>query len=257
MSSSMHPFQDVMAGQAILRTMPFGFNEPPIGSPVEDNPDSTVTPADITGIGYGESFQVVGIDGINLIMKDCAGCTMLPGLLTLSTDVVLTVDAKSDLANFDDVHKALAALRNTTPGYATDNKSALAICRDLLSARRGLLTTEQVVALENQLNSLLADDDELEASGITISPTSLDGLIEFLAMHLPDVHPNISVSREGRFTASWLHGKKAKITLSFDQEGGDWVGVDLRKETLERKTGAFVINSLAGIAQPFRSWIKA
>jgi hypothetical protein len=113
------------------------------------------------------------------------------------------------------------------------------------------LQADQITALQRQLAALLDADDPPEQR---VSLLSLDGLISFLAQHRPAIHPNLSLTADGRFSASWQQGRRAKLTLTFDREGGDWVGVDL--DAKRRATGGFVVNSLAGIAQPYRSWMN-
>jgi hypothetical protein len=139
-------------------------------------------------------------------------------------------------------------------------ESALVTCSELLRARRGLLQHEQFEALGRQLDALLSDEDELVAEGIVVSVVSLDGLIGFLARHRwAGQHPNIAITRDGRFSASWVHGWGAKVTLAFDTNGigGEWVGVDIGTRPPVRREGAFVLDSLDGVLQPFRSWIKS
>ena len=144
-------------------------------------------------------------------------------------------------------------------GIALSTKSALETCTELLNARRGRLRPEQFQALARQLNALLSDEDELVASRIDVSAVSLDGLIEFIVHHQPARHPNIAITRDGRFSASWMQSRQTKITLTFDANriGGDWVGVDLGANPPALHRGAFLVDSLSGIAQPFRTWIKA
>jgi len=261
MSSGALPIQDVIAGQQILQTHRTW--EPHDALSQNPNPAGTWP----TLMDLSEQWRV---GGLNLRTMSCVGCTgparvivgqlQLPesGSLTLAGSAVTAANAKM---YWNVAHERLVTLSTQdsgTPEHFSARKSSLAVCSDLLLARRGLLTVEQVSAIQRQLQSLLGtEDDEFESRDIVISPTSLDGLIEFLARINPDAHPNISVSRDGRFTASWSHGKRAKITLIFDREGGDWVGVDLEARPPVRSAGAFVVNSLAGITQPFRSWIKA
>jgi hypothetical protein len=134
-------------------------------------------------------------------------------------------------------------------------KSFLGRCRDLLQSRRGLLRSEQVLALDRQLISLLSDEDELVESGMTVSTASLDGLIDFLAAHRPHTHPRLSLTRNGRFAASWSPYDRAKLTLAFTRDAADWVGVDLGATTPVRDSGAVLISSLDGMRPPFRNWI--
>jgi hypothetical protein len=149
-------------------------------------------------------------------------------------------------------------LTSAATGTPLPSKSILATCRDLLNSRRGLLRPEQFAALLRQINALLLDEDELIANRVVVSAASLDGLIEFIVRHQLPTHPNVAIARNGRFTASWTHGKRAKITLTFDANrvGGEWIGVDLGIQPPARHDGAFIIDSLAGIARPFQSWIK-
>jgi hypothetical protein len=112
-----------------------------------------------------------------------------------------------------------------------------------------------VLALERQLNSLLSDEDELVENGMTISTASLDGLVDFLAAHRLHTHPRLSLTRNGRFAASWSPYSRAKLTLIFTREAADWVGVDLDATTPVRDKGVVLIDSLNGMPPPFRSWI--
>jgi hypothetical protein len=134
-------------------------------------------------------------------------------------------------------------------------KSFLERCRELLQSRRGLLRSHQVLALERQLSSLLSDEDELVESGMTVLTASLDGLVDFLAAHRPHTHPSLSLTRNGRFAASWSPYIRAKLTLTFTREAADWVGVDLDATTPVRDRGVVLISSLNGMPLPFRSWI--
>jgi hypothetical protein len=59
------------------------------------------------------------------------------------------------------------------------------------------LSDAQVTALTRQLNALLADEDELQEAGLSVSEASLNGLIDFLAAHQAVAHPNLSVTRNG------------------------------------------------------------
>ena len=259
MSSGALPIQDVIAGQQILQTHYTWESHDPL--------PQYPSPAPSTVMDLPEQWRV---GGVNLRAMSCIGCTgpaqvivgqlQLPeaGSLALVGSVVTTATAKMYWNAARERHVTITALDSGTPGHFSARKSAFEVCTDLLLARRGLLPVEQVSAIQRQLQSLLGtEDDEFESRDIAISPISLDGLIEFLARNNPDSHPNISVSRDGRFMASWSHGKRAKITLIFDREGGDWVGVDLDTRPPIRDAGAFVVNSLFGITKPFRSWIKA
>jgi hypothetical protein len=246
--------QELMAGRAILQAS-FLREEP--ADKLQQDPTSAATWLELADLVATTKFQVANIADINLKDMTCVGCTGTAGPLALMTVPIMTVAAKP--WNLGDVNIiGLNWPGSATPTNITGKKSTFEICRGVLIARRGLLTLEQFSALERQLKSLLVEDeDSLEAIEIAASSTSFDGLIEFLARHRPDAHPNIALTREGRFTASWLGGKRAKITLIFDREGGDWVAVDLDSRPPVRARGAFVVNSLAGIAQPFRAWIKA
>jgi hypothetical protein len=137
--------------------------------------------------------------------------------------------------------------------YLTGELSRLAQSTMLLDARRGLISDVQYGALYRQLTSLLGDDENVGTHQVSI--ISLDALITFLGQHQPNTHPNISLGRDGRFAASWTPSKKQKVTLFFDRDGGDWIGIDLLA-TPPRATGSFIVSSLSGIARPFRNWIK-
>jgi hypothetical protein len=135
------------------------------------------------------------------------------------------------------------------------DKSTLEMCRELLHARRGLLRAHEVLALERQLSALLSDEDEIVANGLKVSSASLDGLIAFLAAHRPHTHPRLSLTRGGLFAASWAPRDRVKLTLTFNREAADWVGVDLGAAPPVRDSGAVVIGSLDGMRQSFRDWI--
>jgi hypothetical protein len=262
-----HAIQDLMVGRAILQaSLPLVKYEP--ADILQLDPERTRTWLGTVDVVVPARSQFTSIGDVKLKVMNCVGCTGTA--LTESTGTAFTgsivVKGAANTAvtaklhwNLENHVFAKGAWRgNATPINISDKQSAFEICHDLLLARRGLLTVEQVAALDRQLKSILADEeDNFELSGISVSPTSLDGLIKFLARHRPASHPNIALTREGHFTASWLGGKRAKVTLIFDQEGGDWIGVDLESRPAVRCAGAFVVNSLAGIAQPFRSWIKA
>jgi hypothetical protein len=134
------------------------------------------------------------------------------------------------------------------------NKSLIYALK-FLSFRKGLLSPEQLHSLELQMTALLAEGDDGELAAPEVSLLSLDTLIEFLSRYRPRTHPNLAIAKSGLFSASWTHGRRAKITLSFDRDGGEWVGVDLDAKI--RNSGAFVRDSLAGIALPYREWITA
>ena len=94
--------------------------------------------------------------------------------------------------------------------------------------RRIHLSDAQVTALTQQLNALLADEDELKQAGLSISEASLNGLIDFLATHQEAAHPNLSVTRNGYFAASWSPRRRRKLTLIFEPSGaGEWIAIDL------------------------------
>ena len=261
MSSGALPIRDVIAVQQILQT--HGRWESHYAFPQYPSPTGG-------GAGLIDMPEQWRVGGVNLKAMSCIGCTgparvivgqlqlLESGSLTLTGSAVSTATAEMYWGVPDERLMTITAQDSGTPGQLPARKSALTVCTDLLLARRGLLSIEQVSAIQRQLQSLLGtEDDEFESRDTAISPISLDGLIEFLARNNPDSHPNISLSRDGRFMASWSHGKRAKITLIFDREGGDWVGVDLDTRPPIRDAGAFVVNSLFGITKPFRSWIKA
>jgi hypothetical protein len=253
MSSETHPIQDVIAGRDILQQMPFGSDSLLADHSAQDDSSPTIERGNLTRAVRVRVTQTEESSGVGLAVWG----TTLPSLVAVSGVGVPSAAFVSYSALVDESFMPVFVLGSATTEYAAEKKSAFATCSVLLSARRGLLADGQFSALGRQLESLLADNDELQARGITVSPTSLDGLIKFLALHRSDAHPNVALTRDGRFTASWSRGKRAKITLVFDRDGGDWVGVDLNSAPPLRKTGAFVVTSLDGISQPFRSWIKA
>jgi hypothetical protein len=104
----------------------------------------------------------------------------------------------------------------------------LSRCLHVLAIRRMHLSDAQVTALTRQLNALLADEDELQEAGLSASEASLNGLIDFLAAHQAVAHPNLSVTRNDNFAASWSPHRQRKLTLIFKPSGaGEWIAIDL------------------------------
>jgi hypothetical protein len=137
--------------------------------------------------------------------------------------------------------------------------SARSRCKTVLDARHSRLTEEQAVALERQIEALLADEDELDEQGVTVSVASFDGLIEFLAFHKVTRHPNLSLTRKGQFAASWSPDRHAKLTLVFNgHDMGDWVAVDFRQQSaVQRGSGSFYVTVGETLPQSFMSWMHA
>lgn len=250
MSSGMRSIEEFIAGQAILGGVPWHFQ--PSVSSIDSFGTSTQSKSLATL--QSEFIPISRTENAQVLTIKCTSCGALSEPLLISSAVLRPSTARSWLS-YDDAYNFSDRAGGATPRHSLWKQSSLAICLDLVSSRQGLLTSDQALSLQRQLKSLLAEDEEGNAPAV--SPTSLDGLIGFLISNLPDRHPNLSIARDGRFSASWSCGPRAKATLLFEQEGGDWTGVDLEANPPFRQTGAFVINSLTGISQPFRSWIKA
>jgi hypothetical protein len=197
----------------------------------------------ITVFGNAGSVWPAGTAGVVLV-NNAAGTAGLYG--TTAAAAWVTTPAQMD-----------HVLNCTTAFVKDSDQSALEKCAELVHSRRGLLRPHETAALERQLASLLAHEDELAESGITISLASLDALIVFLHVHKPGTHPRLSLTRSGAFAASWSPHNRAKLTLTFANDTADWVGVDLGVIPPIRGSGAVVIGSLAGMRQPFRGWIVA
>lgn len=133
--------------------------------------------------------------------------------------------------------------------------SSLARSLTLLRSRRGILQAPQFEGLDRQIRALLADDEDLSELGITASIGSLDNLIEFLTLDQARQHPNLSISRQGLFAASWSPGRRCKLTLTFDSSGGggEWVGINLDVTPILRGSGRF--QSSDDIPPQFKGWM--
>jgi hypothetical protein len=209
----------------------------------------------VSCVGCTETIQAAGLVTETVPARFFASWM---GAAPTMTDIVATkasfiVDTAS-YTDWVDQHLSLTSWQRSTAADVSIGRTS-AQCYLLLLSRRGLLADEQFFALRRQLSSIFAAADE--SDDVTVSLTSLDGLIEFLARNQPDSHPSVSVGRDGRFAASWMHGPRAKVTLVFDRTGGEWAGVDLEARPPVRGKGSFVVNSLFGITQTFRNWIKA
>ncbi len=135
--------------------------------------------------------------------------------------------------------------------------SALQWCLEVLNARRCSLEAEQIIALECQLQALLAENDvDLKDAGFSISIPSFSDLLEVLAKEKM-IHPSLSLSRNGYFAASWSPSRDAKLTLVFRGEGhGEWVAVDLNLVNPAQGSGEFSLPSLDDIPQRFLKWMS-
>lgn len=136
---------------------------------------------------------------------------------------------------------------------AAGGLSTLSHCVDVLACRRMHLSDVQVTALTRQLNALLADEGELKEAGLAVSETSLDGLIDFLAAHRGLAHPNLLVTRNGYFAASWSPHRRSKLTIIFEPSGaGEWMAIDLDPAHRVHEKGR-----LPDIPHRFADWISA
>ena len=116
----------------------------------------------------------------------------------------------------------------SAPSAVVDPAPTLTRALRALESRRSVLSARQFEALQRQLRALLEDERELNEAGISISFASLHGLIDFIAGNDARAHPNLSITRDGYFAASWSPRKRAKLTLTFRGEGqGEWVSADL------------------------------
>jgi hypothetical protein len=264
--SGFAQIQEVMAGRAILRARQLSEVTPPLLSyPSEESFDQSGAPQTMPYTGAGASNpEVITAAATGFTAVACI--TLNTGALTSVGRSVSTHFGTTNFGTTSNVsgggafNSYVFALGQSGSGgpvwiVGSGPSSALGKSCELLEARRGLLRSEQYEAFRRQLSALLSDEDELNRRGIGPSMISLDALVQFVARHQPRVHPNISMDRNGRFSASW-GGRRAKVTLVFDQEGGDWTGIDLDARPPVRATGAFVLDSLAGVGQRFRDWIK-
>jgi hypothetical protein len=248
---------DVLSGQRILSSVQesFGLHNDPVAGPGAGlNVNSTVCTGCTAGgrphfrPGLLQNWTPPAYTTITAI--DFA----LPGASTWITETfnpasLLLIPQDVDLGMHGIPLEIRAKKISTITSRLPTPPSTLSSCKELLAARKGLLSYDQFESLGKQLTSLLLDLDD----GLQISIVSLDALISFLSKHRPP-QPNIALTKHGRFTASWTSGRRAKITLTFDQEGGTWVAVNLDDGT--RAIGAFVINSLDGISRPYRGWVR-
>jgi hypothetical protein len=122
---------------------------------------------------------------------------------------------------------------------SVDPHSTLSACLQLLRARSSTFKEDQTIGfLVRQLETLLQDDDELKASGISVSLPSLSRLVAFLAERKGIAHPSISITRLGHFAASWAPRKRAKLTLVFAPNGlVQWIAADVDARPPLRESG--------------------
>jgi hypothetical protein len=248
--SSESSIQEIIAGQRFVgRFMP---------------DDVTSAPVEISA-SPTSSIRIIDNANVCIVGLISAGATIgaLTDLITqMGENFSISTDfGASDVALTPRGEKVRPPVRfgiaksSATPSPAIEEKTAFSMCRNLLFSRRGLLHKDQYWALERQLRSLFVEEGEPISSAVA-SPVSFDGLINFLAQHRP-THPNISLNRDGQFVASWPQGKRAKLSLTFDRAGGDWVAINLDVSPPLRRSGSFVKGSLTGISEPFRNWIAA
>lgn len=268
MSASAIPVGDVVAGEALLRS--HSFAEPNSGkawireyslaanscfgctasvviSPLDPFRTGGTEPS-IVGLSTGSARTDRGLAAVGLSEGVEAFVERVPPP-SLSAARDLPFGPACDVFNrsMQLDGRPLAA----TPASPTILKSPFETCLEILQARRGLLAEKQLTSLQRQVSFLL-----LPEGAPSVSTGSLNGLIDFIGRHKPVAHPNLSLTRNGKFAASWSSGPRAKVTLTFDRDGGDWVGMDLTKAPAVRASGAFVIDSLAGLTQPFKSWVQ-
>lgn len=250
MSSAVSSPQEIEAGRVILGAQRF-----PDFSTHENQPSQA--PSHMRGFRPATP-DLLGAVGVGVVELDAVGVGVVGENVFQKLRIRVVTSTSAILAG---ANCALWSLDLNGPCGAAaaagslSTKSALERSLELLQSRRGLLWSDQVLALERQLNSLLSDEDELVENGMTISTASLDGLVDFLAAHRPHTHPRLSLTRNGRFAASWSPYNRAKLTLIFTREAADWVGVDLDATTPVRDKGVVLIDSLNGMPLPFRSWI--
>jgi hypothetical protein len=129
----------------------------------------------------------------------------------------------------------------------------LSRCLHVVAIRRKHLNDAQATALGRQLNALLADEDELKEAGLSVSEASLDRLADFLAAHQALAHPNLSVTRNGNFAASWSPHRRRKLTLIFEPSGaGEWIAIDIDPGHPVYEKG-----QLPDISRQFAGWMSA
>jgi hypothetical protein len=139
-------------------------------------------------------------------------------------------------------------IANSNPNV--DQTPTLTRCLRALVARGPVLSERQTLALRRQLRVLLSDEKELSEAGISVSVVSLHGLIDFLAGNDNKIHPNLSITRDGYFAASWSPRKRAKLTLVFKEAAAEWIAVDL-----DRARPATQKGSLSEIPPVIASWM--
>jgi len=126
-------------------------------------------------------------------------------------------------------------------------------CLRVLDSRSLILSERQANALRRQLRALLADENELAEAGISVSIATLHELIDFLATADNKQHPNLSITRDGYFSASWSPRRRAKLTMVFKGASRvDWVAVDLDHTPVISAKGDF-----AHIPPEIESWMSA
>jgi hypothetical protein len=137
-------------------------------------------------------------------------------------------------------------------------QSFLDKCLALLTARRGLLTAGQYLALERQLRSILIDEAELQEQKIFPSFASLDVLINFLSENRATLHPRVSITRKGLFAASWAPNATAKLTLTFGPHEISWVAADLNASPPFRGSSGLLLRAdVSALPRQFVPWMYA
>jgi hypothetical protein len=165
----------------------------------------------------------------------------------------LVADRKTSSLDID--QRASIAVKPATARTPTQKiaRSTAGIFLALLAARHDSINAESFHGLVRQVLAILSDDDELASHRIMPRVESFEGLLNFLSVRKP-THPNLSLSRDGRFVASWSPTPKSKLTLTFKtRNGGDWVGVNL-VDPRSKGNGPFETTSLK-LPEPFADWM--
>jgi hypothetical protein len=165
----------------------------------------------------------------------------------------LVADPRSSSLDFDQLPSvALKPATARTPTQKTARSTA-GLFLALLAARHNSISAESFRGLVRQVLAILSDDDELISHRIKPRVESFEGLINFLSVRRP-THPNLSISRDGCFVASWSPTAKSKLTLTFKTEnGGDWVGVNL-VDPRSKGNGPFETAAVE-LPEPFADWM--
>jgi hypothetical protein len=162
-------------------------------------------------------------------------------------------DRRSSSLDID--QRASLALKPATARTPTQEaaRPTASVFLALLAARHNSINTESFHGLVRQVLAILSNDDELTSHRIKPRVESFEGLLNFLSVRKP-THPNLSLSRDGRFVASWSPTPKSKLTFTFKTENdGDWVGVNL-VDPKSKGNGSFETASLK-LPEPFADWI--